>query len=76
MNTVGVTRIAVTQVMGYGIQKEAAKRYRGAKLDATLLQSKVEVVIGNLPVNTVVEATEGSTVLGHIGDNLEYSYTV
>ena len=57
MNAVGVTGMTVTQVMGCGIQKGSGERYRGAEVDATLLPKvKVEVVIGNLPVDTVVEA--------------------
>ena len=59
MNAVGVTGMTVTQVMGCGIQKGSGERYRGAEVDATLLPKvKVEVVIGNLPVDTVVEARE------------------
>ena len=64
MNDLGVTGMTVTQVMGCGIQKGVpARRYRGAEVDATLLPKvKVEVVIGNLPVDTVVEAAREGTV--------------
>ena len=69
MNAVGVTGMTVTQVMGCGIQKGSGERYRGAEVDATLLPKvKVEVVIGNLPVDTVVEAAREALYTGHIVD--------
>lgn len=56
MNEIGVTGMTVTQVMGCGIQKGAGERYRGVELDATLLPKvKVEVIVGNIPVDTVIE---------------------
>ena len=77
MNAVGVTGMTVTQVMGCGIQKGSGERYRGAEVDATLLPKvKVEVVIGNLPVNTVVEAAREALYTGHIGDGKIFVYSV
>ena len=77
MNAVGVTGMTVTQVMGCGIQKRSGERYRGAEVDATLLPKvKVEVVIGNLPVDTVVEAAREALYTGHIGDGKIFVYSV
>ena len=77
MNAVGVTGMTVTQVMGCGIQKGSGERYRGAEVDATLLPKvKVEVVIGNLPVDTVVEAARETLYTGHIGDGKIFVYSV
>ena len=77
MNAVGVTGMTVTQVMGCGIQKGSGERYRGAEVDATLLAKvKVEVVIGNLPVDTVVEAAREALYTGHIGDGKIFVYSV
>ena len=77
MNAVGVTGMTVTQVMGCGIQKVIGERYRGAEVDATLLPKvKVEVVIGNLPVDTVVEAAREALYTGHIGDGKIFVYSV
>ena len=77
MNAVGVTGMTVTQVMGCGIQKGSGERYRGAEVDATLLPKvKVEVVIGNLPVDTVVEAAREALYTGHIGDGKIFIYSV
>ena len=77
MNAVGVTGMTVTQVMGCGIQKGSGERYRGAEVDATLLPKvKVEVVIGNLPIDTVVEAAREALYTGHIGDGKIFVYSV
>ena len=60
-----------------GIQKGSGERYRGAEVDATLLPKvKVEVVIGNLPVDTVVEAAREALYTGHIGDGKIFVYNV
>ena len=77
MNEIGVTGMTVTQVMGCGIQKGAGERYRGVELDATLLPKvKVEVIVGNIPVDTVIEAAKKSLYTGHIGDGKIFVYPV
>lgn len=77
MNDVGVTGMTVTQVMGCGIQKGAGEKYRGAEVDATLLPKvKVEVVVGNIPVDNIIEAAKKSLYTGHIGDGKIFVYNV
>ncbi len=77
MNDIGVTGMTVTQVMGCGIQKGAGERYRGVELDATLLPKvKVEVVIGNIPLDTVIDAAKKALYTGHIGDGKIFVYSV
>jgi Amt family ammonium transporter len=77
MNDVGVTGITCTQVMGCGVQKGSGDRYRGAEVDATLLPKiKVEVVVGNLPVEKVIEAAKKALYTGHIGDGKIFVYDV
>ena len=77
MNDIGVTGMTVTQVMGCGVQKGAGERYRGVELDATLLPTvKVEVIVGNIPVDTVIEAAKKSLYTGHIGDGKIFVYNV
>ncbi|MDO4615852.1 MAG: ammonium transporter [Lachnospiraceae bacterium] len=69
MNNIGVTGMTVTQVMGCGMQKGAGERYRGVEMDATLLPKvQVDVVIGNIPLDTVIEAAKKALYTGHIGD--------
>lgn len=77
MNDIGVTGMTVTQVMGCGIQKGAGEKYRGVELDATLLPKvKVEVIIGNLPVDLVIETAKKALYTGHIGDGKIFVYPV
>ena len=77
MNDVGVTGMTVTQVMGCGIQKGAGERYRGAEVDATLLPKvKVEVIVGNIPVDNIIEAAKKALHTGHIGDGKIFVYNV
>ena len=77
LNDIGVTGMTVTQVMGCGIQKGAGEKYRGAEVDATLLPKvKVEVVVANIPVDTVIETAKKTLYTGHIGDGKIFVYAV
>ncbi len=77
MNDIGVTGMTVTQVMGCGIQKGAGEKYRGVEMDATLLPKvKVEVIVGNIPVENVIEAAKKALYTGHIGDGKIFVYSV
>ena len=77
MNDLGVTGMTVTQVMGCGIQKGAGEKYRGAELDATLLPKvKVEVIVGKIPVESVIETAKKTLYTGHIGDGKIFVYDV
>lgn len=77
MNDLGVTGMTVTQVMGCGIQKGAGELYRGAEIDATLLPKvKLEVVVGNIPVEKVIETAKKTLYTGHIGDGKIFVYNV
>ena len=69
--------MTVTQVMGCGVQKGAGEKYRGVEMDATLLQKvKVEVIVGNIPVDKVIEAAKKALYTGHIGDGKIFVYNV
>lgn len=77
MNSLGVTGMTVTQVMGCGIQKGTGEKYRGAELDATLLPKvKLEVVVSNISVDSVIEAAKEALYTGHIGDGKIFVYYV
>ena len=77
MNDIGVTGMTVTQVMGCGVQKGAGEKYRGVEMDATLLPKvKVEVIVGSIPVETVIEAAKKALYTGHIGDGKIFVYNV
>ena len=77
LNKLGVTGMTVTQVMGCGIQKGAGEKYRGVEMDATLLPKvKVEVIVGSIPVEKVVDAAKKALYTGHIGDGKIFVYSV
>ena len=77
LNDLGVTGMTVTQVMGCGIQKGAGELYRGVEMDATLLPKvKLEVIIGNIPLEKVIETAKRALYTGHIGDGKIFVYDV
>ncbi len=77
LNELGVTGMTVTQVMGCGIQKGAGEKYRGVEMDVTVLPKvKVEVVVGNIPVDKVVETAKKALYTGHVGDGKIFIYNV
>ena len=77
MNDLGVTGMTVTQVMGCGIQKGAGEMYRGVEVDATLLPKvKLEVVVSQISVESVIESAKKALYTGHIGDGKIFVYNV
>lgn len=77
LNTVGVTGMTMSQVMGSGIERGSTTKYRGATVDSTLIPKvKVEVIIGNIPVDTVIDAAKKTLYTGHIGDGKIFVYNV
>lgn len=77
MNSIGVTGLTVTQVLGCGVQKGAGEYYRGVKMDMDLLPKvKVEVVVSKVPVADVIAAARKALYTGHIGDGKIFVYDV
>ena len=77
LNDLGVTGMTVTQVMGCGIQKGANAYYRGVEMDASLLPKvKVDVVVGAIPVDRVIQVVRDTLYTGNIGDGKIFVYEV
>ena len=77
LNDLGVTGMTVTQVMGCGIQKGANAYYRGVEMDASLLPKvKVDVVVGAIPVDKVIQVVRDTLYTGNIGDGKIFVYEV
>ena len=69
LNKAGITGMTVSQVTGYGLQKGAGEMYRGVEVDARLLPKvKVEIVVGNIPYQRIVDVIKQVLYTGHIGD--------
>lgn len=77
MNSIGITGMTVTNVMGCGMQKGGTEFYRGVKVDINLLPKvSVGIVICKVPVETVVEAAKKALYTGKIGDGKIFVYDV
>jgi Amt family ammonium transporter len=77
LNELGVSGMTMSQVMGCGIQKGSTERYRGTIVDSTLLPKvKVEVIIGKISVEDVIDASKKALYTGHIGDGKIFVYNV
>ena len=69
LETAGVTGMTVSEVSGYGRQKGHTEVYRGAEYDIALVPKiRVEIVVGDEDVDTVMEAVTRSAATGRIGD--------
>ena len=69
LNDVGVQGMTVSEVKGYGRQKGHTELYRGAEYVVDLLPKvKLEVVVNDDLVQTVVEAITEAASTGRIGD--------
>jgi len=65
----GIIGMTVSEVRGFGRQKGQVERYRGSEFTVEFLQKlKVEVVVDDEKVNSVIEAIGQAAKTGEIGD--------
>ena len=65
----GIVGMTVSEVRGFGRQKGQVERYRGSEFTVEFLQKlKVEVVIEDNKVNSVIDAIAEAAKTGEIGD--------
>ncbi len=65
----GIVGMTVSEVRGFGRQKGQVERYRGSEFTVEFLQKlKVEVVVEDEKVNSVIEAIAEAAKTGEIGD--------
>jgi nitrogen regulatory protein PII len=77
LSQVGVQGLTVTEVRGFGRQKGHKEQYRGAEYTVDLVPKvKVEVVIADGALNTVVEAVIRAARTGEIGDGKIFVYSL
>lgn len=78
LNTLGVTGITVSNVMGYGLQKGHEEYYRGVKRDVVTLLPRVQLdtVVSKVPVEDVIEIARKTLYTGNIGDGKIFIYNV
>ncbi len=78
MNSIGVTGMTATNVMGCGVQKGHVRKYRGVEVEEMSLHAKVklEMVVSEIPVKTVIETARKVLYTGNIGDGKIFVYDV
>ena len=77
MDSIGITGMTVSNVLGYGVQGGHTEYYRGAKFETNLLPKvKVEIVVSKVPVRTVIETAKKVLYTGNIGDGKIFVYDV
>jgi nitrogen regulatory protein PII len=65
----GIVGMTVTEVRGFGRQKGQVERYRGSEFTVEFLQKlKLEIVVDDDRVETVVNAIQDASRTGEIGD--------
>ena len=65
----GIVGMTVSEVRGFGRQKGQVERYRGSEFTVEFLQKlKVEVVVENEKVTSVIDAIAEAAKTGEIGD--------
>ena len=65
----GIVGMTVSEVRGFGRQKGQVERYRGSEFTVEFLQIlKVEVVVEDEKVTSVIEAIAEAAKTGEIGD--------
>tara|TARA_Y100001968_G_scaffold300175_1_gene311373 strand:- start:398 stop:736 length:339 start_codon:yes stop_codon:yes gene_type:complete len=65
----GIIGMTVSEVRGFGRQKGQVERYRGSEFTVEFLQKlKIEVVISDEKVDSVIKAIRDAAQTGEIGD--------
>lgn len=77
MQSIHVSGMTVTQVLGCGTQKGKPEYYRGVAVEMNLIPKvAVEIVVCKVPVKLVVETAKKALYTGHIGDGKIFIYDV
>lgn len=77
LGDIGIAGMTVTNVLGCGMQKGHKEYYRGVTMDINLLPKiKVEVIVCEIPVETVVETAKKVLQTGQMGDGKIFVYNV
>ena len=73
----GIVGMTVSEVRGFGRQKGQVERYRGSEFTVEFLQKlKLEVVVDDNRVETVVNAIQDAARTGEIGDGKIFISTI
>ena len=77
LDELGVSGLTVTEVMGCGRQKGYTEQYRGSRANISLLPKlKVESVVSNEIVDSVVDAIVAAAYTGETGDGRVFVWEI
>lgn len=77
LGNIGVTGMTVSQIFGCGLQKGHTEVYRGKEYNINLLPGvKIEIVVCEVPVETVVETVKKICRTGKVGDGKIFIYPI
>ena len=77
LNKIDITGITVSNVLGCGRQKGHKEYYRGSSVEVKLLPKvKLEIVIANVPLDTLIKTVKEVLHTGNIGDGKIFVYDV
>ncbi len=77
LDSLGVSGLTVSEVMGCGRQKGYTEQYRGSRVNISLLPKlKVESIVPDDIVEAVIEALVGAAYTGAPGDGRVFIYDV
>ena len=75
LSDLGVEGMTVSEVRGHGRQKGHTERYRGSEYEVSLIPKlRVEVVVKDDRVESIVEAILSAAATGEIGDGKIFLY--
>ncbi len=75
LTEVGVTGMTASEVQGYGRQQGQTEIYRGAEYEVSFLPKvKIEVAVSDDLTEKTVEAIQGASSTGQIGDGKIFVY--
>ncbi|MBR1864062.1 MAG: ammonium transporter [Ruminococcus sp.] len=77
LESINVTGVTITNVLGCGMQKGQPEYYRGAVVEASLIPKvKVEVVVCKVAPRNVIDTAKSVLYTGHYGDGKIFVYDV
>jgi Amt family ammonium transporter len=77
LESIGITGLTVTNVLGYGMQKGHVEYYRGARVETRLLPKvQVDIVICKVPTAILVNTVKTALYTGSVGDGKIFIFDV
>lgn len=69
LNNIGIQRMTITEVKGFGRQKGHAELYRGAEYVVDFIPKiKIDIIVPDQMVGDIIDVIEKSARTGKIGD--------